>query len=447
MSTRRGFLGLAGRGLGTAAFLSAMDRLSLLEASGVEAASDYRALVCIFLYGGNDGNNMVIPYDDYASYQKVRGTTLNLAKDSILKVSAASQKAAFGLHPALVDLQSLYEKGNVAVVANVGTLSAPTTRAQYLAGTALPDDLFSHSNQQAEWQSAVVKTTDAAAQTGWGGRVADAIASLNATTFPVSVSTAGLTLFQTGAHSAPVIPGGGLQGFSTSATSQARLAAMRRLLTLDAGQSLVGAESALMGTAIDDTNTLNAALAQAAALKTTFPSTTLGTQLKTIATVIAARSALKASRQVFFASFGSFDTHTGQIATQQTLLNQMSQAMGAFYAATVELGVQNAVTSFTLSDFCRTFQPGSGSGSDHAWGSHHFVMGGSVKGGDFYGRYPTLALGGPDDADTRGRWIPTTAVDQYGATLARWFGVPAASMRTVFPNLGAFATEDLGFMI
>jgi uncharacterized protein (DUF1501 family) len=446
MRTRRELLHHAGVGLGAAAFLGAVGRFPTLEAASAEAASDYRALVCIFLAGGNDGNNTVIPYDDYASYQKVRGTTVNLTKDSILKVSAPSHGAAFGLHPALVELQSLYAKGNVALLANVGTLAAPTTRAQYLAGAAVPDDLFSHSNQQAEWQTAVVKATDPAAQTGWGGRMADAIASLNATSFPASVSTAGLSLFQTGVHSEPIVPGGGLQGFTTSATSQARLAAMRKLLTLDTAQSLVGAESALMGRAIDDTNTLNTALAQAVALKTTFPSTTLGTQLKSIASVIAARSALKASRQVFFASFGSFDTHTGQIATQQSLLGQLSQAMGAFYAATVELGIQNSVTSFTLSDFCRTFQPGSGSGTDHAWGNHHFVMGGSVKGGDFYGRYPTLALGGPDDADTRGRWIPTTAVDQYGATLARWFGVPSGSMRTVFPNLGAFATDDLGFM-
>ena len=447
MTTRRSFLHGAGCGLGTAAFLSAMDRFSLLEASGTEAASDYRALVCIFMYGGNDGNNTVIPYDDYASYQKVRGTALTLTKDTILKVSAASQRAAFGLHPSLVELQSLYAQGNVAVLANVGTLSAPITRAQYLAGATVPDDLFSHSSQQAEWQSAVVKATDPAAQTGWGGRAADAVASLNATSFPVSISTAGLTLFQTGARSGPVIPGGGLQGFTTSSSSQARLAALRKLLTLDTSQTLVGAESALMGTAIDETNTLNAALAQATALKTSFPSTSLGTQLKTIASVIAVRSALKASRQVFFATFGSFDTHSGQLFTQQSLLTQMSQAMGAFYAATVELGVQNAVTSFTLSDFCRTFQPGSGNGSDHAWGNHHFVMGGSVKGGDFYGKYPTLALGGPDDADTRGRWIPTTSVDQYGATLARWFGVPAVSMRSVFPNLGAFATDDLGFLV
>ena len=446
MRTRRELIRDASCGAVTAAFLRSMGRFSVLEAAGTEAASDYRALLCIFLFGGNDGNNTVIPYDDYASYQKVRGTTINIPKDSLLKVSSASHGAAFGLHPALADLQALYAKGNVAVLANVGNLSAPTTRAQYLAGATVPDDLFSHSNQQAEWQSAVVRTTDPASRTGWGGRMADAIASLNATQFPASISTAGLTLFQTGVHSEPLVPGSGLQGFSTSATNQARLAALRKLLTLDTSPTLVGEESALMGRAIDDGNTLNAALAQATALKTVFPSTGLGTQLKTIASVIAARSALKASRQVFFASLGSFDTHTGEIATQQTLLTQLSQAMGAFYAATAEMGVQNSVTSFTISDFCRTFQPGSGSGTDHAWGNHHFVMGGSVRGGDFYGRYPTLALGGPDDADTRGRWIPTTAVDQYGATLARWFGVPSASMRTVFPNLGAFSSDDLGFL-
>ncbi len=447
MKTRRELIHDAGRGLGAAAVLRAMGRFSLLDAAAVDAASDYRALLCLFLYGGNDGNNTVIPYDDYASYQKVRGTTINIPKGSILKISAPSQKAAFGLHPALAELQSLYDKGNVAILANVGTLASPTTRARYLAGAPVPDDLFSHSSQQAEWQSAVVKTSDPAAWTGWGGRAADAVASLNASSFPVSISTAGLSLFQTGVNSGPLDPGTGLAGFTTGATSQARLAAFRKLLTLDTAQTLVGTESTLMGRAIDDTNTLNAALGQVPALRTPFPSTGLGTQLKTIASVIAARSALKMSRQVFFATIGSFDTHTGEIATQQTLLTQLSQAMGAFFAATVELGVQDSVTTFTLSDFCRTFQPGSGSGTDHAWGNHHFIVGGSVKGGDFYGTYPTLALGGPDDAEARGRWIPTTAVDQYGATLARWFGVPAASMRTVFPNLGAFAADDLGFMV
>jgi uncharacterized protein (DUF1501 family) len=310
----------------------------------------------------------------------------------------------------------------------------------------VPDDLFSHSNQQAEWQSAVVRVTDPAAQTGWGGRMVDAIAGLNATPFPASVSTAGLSLFQTGVHSGPIVPGGGLQGYSTSTTSQARLAAFRKLLTFDTSATLVGAESLLMGQAVDDTNALNAALAQASAIKAPFPNTGFGSQMKAIASVISVRSTLKLSRQLFFASLGSFDTHTGEIATQQTLLAQMSQALAAFYAATVEMGVQDSVTTFTLSDFSRTFQPGSGSGTDHAWGNHHFVMGGSVKGGDFYGQYPTLALGGPDDTDTRGRWIPTTAVDQYAATLARWFGVPSGSMRTVFPNLGVFATDDLGFM-
>ncbi len=447
MTTRRKLLHNVGCGLGAAAFLDATECFSVLEAATAEAASDYRALVCIFLYGGNDGNNTLIPYDDYTSYQQVRGTTINIPKDSILKVLAPSQKAAFGLHPALVELQSLYNQGNVAVLANVGTLSAPLTRAKYLSGGPVPDDLFSHSSQQAEWQSAVVKMADPASQTGWGGRMADAIASLNATSFPPSISTAGLTLFQTGVHSGPLVPGSGLQGFSTSSTSQARLAALRKLLALETAQTLVGAEGALMVQAIDETNALNAALGHASALKTAFPNTTLGNQLKTIASIISARSALQMSRQVFFASIGSFDTHTGEIATQQTLLTQLSQAMGAFYATTVELGVQGSVTSFTLSDFSRTFQPGSGSGTDHAWGNHHFVMGGSVKGGDFYGKYPTLALGGPDDAESRGRWIPTTAVDQYAATLARWFGVPASSMPTVFPNLAMFGADDLGFMI
>jgi len=179
---------------------------------------------------------------------------------------------------------------------------------------------------------------------------------------------------------------------------------------------------------------------------TAFPSTSLGQQLQQVASIVAVRDTLKRSRQVFFVSLGGFDTHSGQLATQQNLFSQVSQALAAFHAATVELGLEDAVTTFTLSDFGRTFQPNSGGGSDHAWGSHHLVLGGAVRGGDFYGKFPTLAVGGPDDSANEGRWIPTTSVDQYGATLARWFGVEPSVLPPVFPNLGRFAPADLGFL-
>ena len=446
MKSRRKFVRELGTGLGAAAFLSRLGRSSLLEAAQADAATDYKALVCVFLFGGNDANNMVIPYDDYASYQKVRGTNLTIAKASLLKVDSASQRAAFGLHPSLVELQALYAKKSLAVLANVGTLSAPLTRAQYLAGGSRPESLFSHSDQQAEWQSAVTSSTDPLALTGWGGRAADTLASLNGVSFPMLLSTAGLSLFTTGVHAQPLVPGGALQGFNTSTTSKARYDALLKLLTLDREAKLVDASSTISQTAIDSSAALNTALSGATPLKTVFPGTTLGTQLKTIATVLSIRSALKMNRQIFFASLGGFDTHTGQLAAQGALLTQVSQALGAFYDATVELGIAPSVTAFTLSDFARTFQPNGGGGSDHAWGGHHFVVGGSVKGGDVFGAYPNLAPGGPDDATSEGRWIPTTSVDQYGATLAQWFGLPSGSLRSVFPNIGSFSPSNLGFL-
>jgi len=447
MRTRRQFLRDAGCGLGTAALLSSFDRFSRLDAAvSPEVATDYRALVCVFLFGGNDGNNTVIPYDDYAAYAAVRGTALNIPKASLLQVNAPSQKAAFGLHPSLVELQALYNGGHLAVVTNVGTLAAPVTRAQYLAGAPAPDNLFSHADQQSQWQSSVPFTSIPEASTGWGGRLADATSSLNTGSFPMVVSVAGVPLFTTGVSARPLVPGSGLAGFSGSAVSKARYAALRSILQADGSMTLVGAANAITSNGIDDVATLNTALAQVPPLETVFPSTSLGGQLQKIAQVIASRGALQINRQIFFASLGGFDTHTDELNTQQNLLTQVSQAMGAFYAATVELGVATQVTSFTLSDFGRTFQPASGGGSDHAWGSHHFILGGSVKGGDFYGTFPTLALNGPDDATDEGRWIPSTSVDQYGATLAQWYGVASKDLATVFPYIGQFATNSLGFL-
>ena len=447
MRTRRQFLRDAGCGLGTAAILSAFDRFSRLDAAVMpDAATDYRALVCIFLFGGNDANNMVIPYDDYASYAKVRGTALNIPKASLLQVNAPSQKAAFGLHPSLAELQTLYNGGHLAVLANVGTLAAPISRAQYQAGAPVPNSLFSHADQQNQWQSSVPRTDDVRANTGWGGRLADVTSSLNSVSFPMVVSVAGVPLFTTGMTARPLVPGSGLAGFSTSAVSLARYAALRSILKADGSAGLVGAANTITSTAIDDVAALNTALTQASTLKTVFPGTSLGSQLKKIAQVIASRAALKINRQIFFVSLGGFDTHTDQINTHVTLYRQVSQAMSAFYAATVELGVAADVTSFTLSDFGRTFLPDSGGGTDHAWGSHHVVMGGSVKGGDFYGTFPNLALNGPDDASNEGRWIPSTSVDQYGATLAQWYGVAQSDLATVFPYLSQFGTNHLGFL-
>ena len=447
MRTRRDFLRDAGCGLGAAAFLSTFGSFSRLEAAMTsDAATDYKALVCVFLYGGNDGNNTVMPYDDYASYNAVRGTALNIPKSDLLQVSASSQKAAFGLHPSLVELQSLYQAGKVAVLANVGTLAAPINRGQYLAGAARPDSLFSHSDQVNAAQSAVPFINDVRSRTGWGGRLADTTASLNSGKFPMIVSVSGVPLFGTGVGARSLVPGNGLQGFSTSAQSKARYSALLRILQADHSSTLVDAANTITSDGINDVATLNDALGKIQPITTKFPTTALGTQLLKIAQVIASRDTLKVNRQIFFASLGGFDTHTDELNTQGALLTEVSQAMSAFYNATVELGVGTQVTAFTLSDFGRTLQPASGGGSDHAWGNHHFILGGAVKGGDFYGTYPTLALRGPDDATSEGRWVPTTSVDQYAATLAQWYGVASQDLPKVFPYLDRFATTNLGFI-
>jgi uncharacterized protein (DUF1501 family) len=238
----------------------------------------------------------------------------------------------------------------------------------------------------------------------------------------------------------------GLQGFDSSATGQARFLATQQLLTLDTGISLVQATSAVTNQSVQQGAILSSALKAIAPMQTVFPKSGLASQLKQVAQVIAARSALGVTRQIFFCSLGGFDTHSDQLATQISLYQQLSQAMNAFYSATTELGVGSSVTRFTLSEFSRTFQPGSNGGTDHAWGGHQLILGGAVQGNQIYGTMPALALGGPDDTGNNGRWIPTTSVDQYAATMAKWFGVADTDMPAIFPNLANFTTANLRFL-
>ncbi len=428
---------------GNAAALRPFGALNALA----QGTTDYKALVCVFLFGGNDANNTLIPVDTagYTNYSTVRGP-LAIPQSQLLQLSAMPN---FALNPNLPDIQTLFDNKNAAFVVNVGTLIEPTTKAQYKAGTGLPTNLFSHPDQQLEWQNAA---QSGATSTGWAGRIADQLTAAynSGASVPMITSVAGDTLFCNGNASTPVSvsPGnlGGAQCSEGTTECGAQLATAQALLTFDSGLTLVHADNSITSNAYSYAKTLSAAVQSVSSLKTVFPTSTFGSQLQQIAQIIQVRAALGVSRQIFFCGVGNFDTHSNQLALQNALLASLSPALSAFYAATVEMGVQNSVTSFTMSDFSRTFQPNSNTGSDHAWGSHHIVMGGAVKGGQMYGTFPTLALNGPDDSGTNGRWVPTSGSVQYAATLASWFGVSPTQMPTIFPNIASFPTANLGFV-
>jgi uncharacterized protein (DUF1501 family) len=445
MISRRHFLQLGARSAAALAGGAGLLHLTRMSALA-QAATGYRALVCVFLHGGNDGNNTIVPVSGgaYADYARARGP-LALTEGSLVPISAPGGEV-YGLHPQLAGLDELFEQGHLAVVANVGTLVRPLTRDEYLGNTApVPLNLFSHLDQQLAWQTGDPAERGA---TGWGGRVADRIAPGNA--FPAVVSVAGNAAFGIGAATthATIVPGfpPGLVGVDGSDGTAARLRSFHDLLALESGSVLVNAANATTREGLRQAELLKAALSGETPPSTPFPQSQIGQQLAEVAKVIKVREELGATRQIFFCSLGGFDTHVGQLQAQANALTQLRQAMTAFYAATIELGVDDQVTTFTQSEFGRTLQPTSATGSDHAWGSHHVVMGGAVRGGAIYGTFPTLAATGPDDVGTRGVWLPTSSLDQYGATFASWLGVAAADLPGVFPNIGNFAISDLGFL-
>ena len=450
---RRAFLRSVGA-MSAFGLASRLDLVNFIAEAQAQSAQDYKALVCVFMFGGNDGNNTLIPIESagYGQYAAARPASsgINLAQASLLPIQPVNLGMPFGLHPALPELQALFAQKKMAILANVGTLLQPTTKSQYNAGVR-PLSLYSHADQQSQWQSAISST---AAGTGWGGRLADKVASFNAASgFPVVTSLDGTVLFTTGTATVPLtIPVTGsfaLSGYTGSAAANARLAAVQQLLTQGSANTFVTGANAIGNQALHLSATVNPILASTnSTVAPIFASQKTGTanQLYQVAKMIEARAATGAKRQIFFVQLGSFDTHGDQINRQQNLFAELSPALKAFYDATVALGVSAQVTTFTLSDFGRTFQPASGGGTDHAWGNHHFIIGGAVKGGSMYGLYPQLVLAGPSDAETEGRWLPSTSVDQYGATLARWFGAGSADLGTVFPNLAKFPTSDLGFM-
>lgn len=453
--TRRSFLRSACTAVGMTSLASTVFDLRRIAAAA-PLAGDYKALVCVFLYGGNDSNNVLVPRGtDYAAYAAAR-SGLALGQASLLPITPLSggDGRQWGLHPSLPGLRNLFNQQRLALVANVGPLVAPVTRAEYLAGTAaLPPQLFSHSDQTVHWQTSL---PDQPARTGWGGRVADLLNALNGTAqVSMSMSLSGNNTFQVGnAVTQYQLSSEGSIGlgwyYDGNEWNHPPSIAIRQLMARSYGNLFQKGYRDVFQRALDQDRLLSAALETAPALQTAFPDTDLGRQLRMIARLISIREALGLRRQVFFCAAGGYDTHDGQIGDQAEvgahadLLTELDGAMSSFYAATTELGVASDVTSFTASDFGRTYIS-NGGGSDHGWGAHHFVLGGAVAGGRFYGDVPTLAVDGPDDSSD-GRWIPTISVDEYSATLARWFGVAASDLPLVLPNIGRFATPDLGFL-
>ncbi|HMO82327.1 MAG TPA: DUF1501 domain-containing protein [Pyrinomonadaceae bacterium] len=492
--SRRDFLKNSTCALSMATLATQMHHMGMISAMAQKVEDDfrrqeivggsgYKALVLVYWAGGNDGNNMVIPnhndgsVSNYAAYSAARAPQgLAVPQNDLLPISVPRMGGlSYGLHPALGPvagglnngIHELWAQQKMAIVTNCGTLIAPMTKAQYLNNSVpKPYQLFSHSDQVAQTQTSVSTTQ---AFTGWGGRISDRMTqgSNPDGLIPMITSIAGAQLFTAGQGTLPMAIADSNTslanvlnptGFNNTAASIARRNAFNQLRSIDLDNNYVAAASHVTDLAIQ----ANTALQTFQEVTVEFPNTGIGRQLKQIARLIKKRTDLSVSRQVFYCQIGGFDTHNGQLQQHPTLLSQFSQAVRAFYDEMTVQGVVNDVTTFTLSDFNRTFNPaGSGAnvGSDHGWGNHMFVIGGSVLGGNFYGLntsngtpFPTLVIGanGPDDTSNssgaRGRWIPTTSVEQYAATLARWFGLPEGQLPQVFPYIGNFANTNLGFM-
>lgn len=423
---------------------------SLVAAARANAqGNDYRALVCVFLFGGADGNNMIVPADSaaYATYARGR-QNVALPADALLRIQA--QGKAYGLHPRLAALQKLYADKRMAVVANTGMLVRPVTRAEIVEGSGnnstLPRNLYSHSDQVIQWQT----SNPQGGGLGWSGRMIDSVLGSQPASISPGVSFAGNSAQLVGRLNQPTALNGsgslGLDYLYDSPQDRARYEGLEKILGVDNGVALVSALRGMVGTGIRNAAEIRRLFTTAPPLKTVFPETGLGNQLKQVAQLLTVRATLGLRRQVFFVSQGGYDNHSNLLPALDERFNELGPALAAFYQATEELGIGNAVTTFTESEFGRTFDPSTTAGSDHAWGNHHVVLGGAVRGGEMYGRFPDLTIRGPEDAGDRGLWIPSTSTDQYAATLAAWFGVTAADLAAVFPNLRNFPAPSLGFM-
>jgi len=446
---RRKFLGQAScAAVGTTALFNTVLNMKMFNVLACGDPSEYRALVCLFFSGGIDSFNVLVPSGtpEYTEYSGIRGD-LALPQAELLPVIPATENGRqFGLNPNIPELQTLFGAGRLAFLANVGTLVEPTTLQQFERGTVrLPLGLFSHSDQIMHWQTSV---PDQRGATGWAGRMADILEAENCNrNISMNISLSGNNVFQTGRQTAhyTITPNGsvGLDGYGEPY--------QRSLVMTEAVDGLLGLHyqhlfektfAQRMRGAIDAHLQFSEATAAVPPLQTVFSDNAVSARFRMVALTIAAREALGAKRQTFFIEVGGWDHHDEVILNQEQMLPVISRALSEFDAALTELGVANQVTTFTASDFGRTLTS-NGRGSDHAWGGNHIVMGGAVQGGDIYGSFPDLYLG--NNLDTgRGRLIPTTSVDQYFAEMALWFGVPAADLELVLPNIRRFYTPGSG---
>ena len=482
LRTRREFFRQAAcAAVGTLSIATTLRDLRFINAAVAQnVLTDYKALVCVFLSGGNDCNNLIVPINDYANYASVR-QNLALPQASLLALNSLNPDGnSYGFHPTMPELQTLFHEGKLAPMFNVGPLVHPMTRAQYTAGSVpKPPQLFSHSDQVTHWQTSL---PDQPPKSGWGGRLADLLHPLqyelingvptaNSAKIALCTSLAGANTYEVGNTFAQyhVSTAGAVTLTGAAGT---RLQAMQDILAVADSNLQRNAFAGVTKNAIATGDLLNNAIGGTAAANfftTAFPNSSLANQLKMVARIIQAGArpstdtpfpGLDMKRQIFFCSVGGYDTHTTQVqnngateadrilGSHTNLLNEVSEALFAFQRAMEQIGASQKVTTFTASDFGRTFRT-NGQGSDHAWGSHHLVMGGAVRGQRTYGAFPVLNVSGPDAVPTsnEGRWIPKMAVDEYSATLAKWFGVTNTNMATVFPNIGNFAVPDLGFML
>jgi uncharacterized protein (DUF1501 family) len=453
--SRRAFLrNAAACGLAGAAAPFVLNLAAIGEAAAA-TASDYKALVCIFLFGGNDYANTVTPYDQpsYDLYAGLRGTIAtpraDLAGTILFPNTMLSGGRQYALAPNLAPIIPLFDSGHLAVVLNVGTLMQPTSKTAYTnKSVPLPPKLFSHNDQQSFWQA----SNPEGATSGWGGRIGDLFMSGNGSASLTCINASGNAVFLSG-HTAVQYsvtttgPVPLLNNASTLFGSGAGLTALRTLMTAPRTNLFENEQAIVTKRSLDLQAQVSAALAAGPTITTPFPAgNTLADQLKIVARLISVSQELGAKRQVFFVSLGGFDTHDAILTTHPTLMTRLGGAMRAFHDATVELGVADKVTTFTGSDFGRTLTSNA-DGSDHGWGSMHFVMGAAVHGRDYFGAPPAIANNGPDDVG-QGRLLPAIGVDQYAATLASWFGVSAGNMASVVPNIVNYnpSTWNLGFV-